>query len=79
MKNTISVYLWRQKNPGWTDDFVDCESERKPIDVLLEIIAGYDIPILCDFGYCHTHPMLTIPIGSRVKIDFNQEFIELIG
>jgi CheY-like chemotaxis protein len=44
----------------------------------LEVIAGYDIPIIYDFDCCHTHPMLTIPIVSRIRIDFNQEFVELI-
>ena len=64
---------------GKHEQFDDCESERKPIDVLLEVIAGYDIPIIYDFDCCHTHPLLTIPIGSRIRIDFNQEFVELIG
>lgn len=64
---------------GKHEQFDDRESERKPIDVLLEVIAGYDIPIIYDFDCCHTHPMLTIPIGSRIRIDFNQEFVELIG
>lgn len=64
---------------GKHEQFDDCESDRKPIDVLLEILAGYDIPILYDFDCCHTHPMLTIPIGSKVRIDFNEEFVELIG
>lgn len=27
------------------------------------------IPILADFDCCHTHPMLTMPIGCEVMMD----------
>jgi len=63
---------------GKHEQFDDCKSNRKPIDVLLEILTNNDLPILYDFDCCHTHPMLTMPLGSQVRIDFDKEAIELI-
>ncbi|MDI2586712.1 LD-carboxypeptidase [Psychrobacillus sp. NEAU-3TGS] len=42
---------------------------RKPHDILLETIGKPSIPILAEFDCCHTHPMLTMPIGRTVKMD----------
>ena len=36
---------------------------RTPSDILLETIGQPSIPILTEFDCCHTHPMLTMPIG----------------
>ncbi len=45
---------------------------RQPIDVLKEVLADQEVPILWDFDSCHTHPMLTVPLGSQMTIDFEQ-------
>jgi muramoyltetrapeptide carboxypeptidase LdcA involved in peptidoglycan recycling len=38
-------------------------------DVLLERTRQYDFPIVCDMDFGHTSPMLTLPIGGRVRIE----------
>ena len=63
---------------GAHEQFDDCKSNRRPIDVLLEILPNNNIPILYDFDCCHTHPMLTMPLGDQVRINFDEETIELI-
>ena len=48
----------------------DLGTGRKPYEVLLEVLGdGFDKPILADFDCCHTHPMLTLPIGATVTLD----------
>jgi len=59
--------------------FDDAGSGRSPIDVLKEVLNGQQIPIVDGFDCCHTHPMLTMPLGVRVKVDFDNEQVELIG
>jgi len=63
---------------GKHEQFDDCKSNRRPIDVLMEILPNNDIPILYDFDCCHTHPILTMPLGDQVRINFDEETIELI-
>lgn len=55
--------------------FKDSGTLRKPIDVLREVLGDTKLPIINGFDSCHTHPMLTIPIGTRVTIDFDQETV----
>jgi len=38
-------------------------------DILLEVLNGRKIPILADVDCCHTIPMLTFPIGGKVRLD----------
>ena len=42
---------------------------RQPHEILLEVMGDVWIPILADFDCCHTHPMLTMPIGCEVTLD----------
>ncbi len=37
-----------------------------------------DYPVLCDFDCCHTHPMLTLPIGSHVLLDAETQQLTII-
>ena len=30
-------------------------------------------PVLAEFDCCHTHPMLTLPIGSTVTLDADEQ------
>lgn len=57
--------------------FDDKGANRTPLQVLKEVLSGQDMPILSGFDSCHTHPMLTVPIGVSVTIDFNQQAMQL--
>jgi len=52
-------------------------TNRSPLDVLLEVLNGKDIPILYGFDSCHTHPMLVTPLGINVSIDFDKQLFKL--
>ncbi|MFT9266656.1 S66 family peptidase [Oenococcus sp.] len=49
--------------------FDDCGSGRRPIDILLEVLADKKIPIIYDYDSCHTVPMLTTPLMAETSID----------
>lgn len=55
--------------------FKDSGTLRKPIDVLQEVLHDTRLPIVNGFDSCHTHPMLTMPLGSKVTIDFDKETV----
>ena len=58
--------------------FNDLKTKRKPYEVLLEVLDGKEIPFIADFDSCHTHPMITLPIGCKIKLDAtNKEIIIL--
>ncbi len=50
---------------------------RTPLDVLLEVLNGKNVPILYGFDSCHTHPMLVTPLGVQASIDFDNQVISL--
>ncbi|CAH6783363.1 putative carboxypeptidase VC_A0337 [Vibrio chagasii] len=52
---------------------------RTPLDVLLEVLNGKNVPILYGFDSCHTHPMLVTPLGVQGSIDFDNQTFELQG
>lgn len=54
-------------------------TNRKPIDVLQEVLNGQDLPIVNDFDCAHTHPMLTLPIGATVNIDFSKNQVSVVS
>lgn len=54
---------------GKHERFDDEGSGRSPMDLLLEVLNGKKLPIIADFDCCHTHPMMTMPIGAEVTID----------
>lgn len=49
--------------------FNDQGTGKKPYEILLEVLGDKKIPILGEFDCCHTHPMITLPIGGTVKLD----------
>lgn len=59
--------------------FDDKGSGRQPLDVLLEVLNGQQVPIVAGFDSCHTHPMLVTPLGCEVKIDFEHASIEVMS
>lgn len=59
--------------------FDDKGTGRSPLDVLIEVLNGKDVPILYGFDSCHTHPMLVTPIGVQVELDFDQKAFKLVS
>lgn len=45
--------------------FDDSGSNKKPLEILIEILNGQNLPILYDYNCCHTVPMLTTPLGAH--------------
>ncbi|MFD2179751.1 S66 family peptidase [Veronia pacifica] len=62
---------------GKHEKFNDKGTKRQPIDVLREVLNDQPLPIVVDFDCCHTHPMLTMPLGATVTVDFEQETVRL--
>ena len=58
--------------------FDDCGTGRQPYEILLEVLGDTDIPILADFDCCHTHPMLTLPIGCEIELDAGKKCVTLL-
>jgi muramoyltetrapeptide carboxypeptidase LdcA involved in peptidoglycan recycling len=64
---------------GKHEGFKDSGSGRKPHDVLVEVIGEVKCPILAEFDCSHTQPMLTLPLGCRVKLDATNKSVSLEG
>lgn len=58
--------------------FDDNGTGRKPWEILMEVMGQTSIPILADFDCCHTHPMLTMPIGCEVTLDATNKQVMLM-
>ncbi|MCM3359856.1 S66 peptidase family protein [Psychrobacillus sp. MER TA 171] len=58
--------------------FDDEGTGKQPSDILLETIGDLNIPILVDFDCCHTHPMLTMPIGRQIKLDATSKEVTIM-
>jgi len=52
-------------------------SGRQPYEVLREVLAGQPMPIVDGFDCCHTHPMLTLPLGASLLIDFDHQQVSI--
>lgn len=63
---------------GKHEQFDDNGSGRKPWDILEEVLGARDIPILAQFDCCHTHPMLTMPIGCEIELDAQNRKVLLL-
>ena len=57
--------------------FDDKGSGRSPLDVLYEVLDGQEVPIVDGFDSCHTHPMLTVPLGLPITIDFDRARVSI--
>ena len=57
--------------------FKDQGTGRRPYDILMEVMGSRNIPILADVDCCHTHPMMTLPIGGHVLVDATAQTITL--
>lgn len=63
---------------GKHEKFDDCQTGRKPYQILQEVLGDCPIPVLAEFDCCHTHPMLTMPLGCRVELDADRQKVTLL-
>ncbi|MFP7235576.1 S66 family peptidase [Bacillus altitudinis] len=49
--------------------FDDEGTGKRPHDLLLEVLGDTKRPLIAEFDSAHTHPMLTMPIGTQVKMN----------
>lgn len=63
---------------GKHEKFDDNGTGRKPFEILSEVLGDTKIPILADFDCCHTHPMLTMPIGCQVELNASAKTVTLL-
>lgn len=63
---------------GKHEGFDDNGTGRRPHEILLEVLEGCHIPFLAEFDCCHTHPMLTLPIGCQVELDATNQRVTLL-
>ncbi|MCB2312235.1 LD-carboxypeptidase [Clostridium tagluense] len=59
--------------------FDDLKTGRKPYEILLEVLGDRKIPFISDFDCCHTHPMMTLPIGSEIELDATNKKVTIIA
>ena len=60
---------------GKHEKFDDQGSKRKPYEILKEVMGEVNFPVLAEFDCCHTHPMLTMPIGAVVELDADNQSV----
>jgi muramoyltetrapeptide carboxypeptidase LdcA involved in peptidoglycan recycling len=58
--------------------FDDLKTNKKPYEILLEVLNGTKIPFIAEFDCAHTHPMLSIPIGCEVELDATNKTIRIL-
>lgn len=58
--------------------FNECNTGRKPYEILLEVLGDTKFPFLAEFDCCHTHPMITLPIGQIIELDSTNKSISII-
>lgn len=63
---------------GKHEQFDDNGTGRKPYEILEEVLGDRNIPILAEFDSCHTHPMLTVPIGCMVELNASERSVKLM-
>lgn len=63
---------------GKHEKFNDLGTGRKPYEILEEVMGECKIPVLAQFDCCHTHPMLTMPIGCQVELDSEHQKVTLL-
>ena len=63
---------------GKDELFDDMNTDRKPYEILLEVLGENKIPFIADFDCCHTHPMLTLAIGAEIEMDATNKKITMI-
>lgn len=64
---------------GKHEKFDHMGTEKTYYDVCMEVIGQCDFPILAEFDCCHTHPMLTMPIGCEIELDTSRRTVTIIS
>lgn len=64
---------------GKHEKFNDLGTGKKPYEILCEVMGRVNFPVLAEFDCCHTHPMLTVPIGAMVELDAAKQTVTIIG
>ncbi len=63
---------------GKHEGFNDQGTSRTPAEILKEVLGETKIPFLAEVDCCHTHPMMTFPIGCEVELDATHQRITLL-
>ncbi|WIY59541.1 S66 family peptidase [Bacillus arachidis] len=63
---------------GKYEQFNDNGTNKKPYEILLEVLNGINLPFIAEFDCCHTHPMLTVPIGIQIEMDAANKTITIL-
>lgn len=58
--------------------FDDLNTGRKSYEILLEVLGDKRLPFIADFDCCHTHPMITLPIGCQIELDSTNKKVSII-
>lgn len=58
--------------------FDDLKTGRKPYEILLEVLGDKKLPFIAEFDCCHTHPMMTLPIGCEIELDATNKKVTII-
>lgn len=64
---------------GKHEQFRNMGSGRRPHEILLEVLGEPKFPILAEFDCCHTHPMLTMPLGCDVELDATAQTLTILS
>lgn len=64
---------------GKHEKFDDKGSGKKHYEILMEVIGKPTCPILAEYDCSHTHPMITLPIGSRVLLDATKQHLTILS
>jgi len=59
-------------------DFNDQGSGRKHYEVLQEVMGNINFPALAEFDCSHSMPMLTMPIGCKVRLDAEKKQVTML-
>jgi muramoyltetrapeptide carboxypeptidase len=63
---------------GKHQSFNDCKTGRKPYEILLEVLGDKKLPFIAEFDCCHTHPMMTLPIGCEIELDATNQKVTIV-
>jgi len=58
--------------------FNDLNTARKPYEILLEVLEDKELPFIADFDCCHTHPMMTLPIGCEIELNATEKKVTIL-
>lgn len=58
--------------------FDDLKTGRKPYEILLEVLGDKKLPFIAEFDCCHTHPIMTLPIGCEIELDATKKTVTII-